>query len=198
MDWEREPDLEELREIYLLLERSPDQAEPKLAALAEQQGSIASMWLLAEGYSGTYFPADTSRSKYWYRQAAEAGSEEAAYNLGRLHLEDREDGKAVAAFARGAELGHLPSAYNLALLCREGRGTRKDILRYRKLLECAAADGHLFAKRDLAVDLMTRQSGLKLKFRGFLLLTRLYLIDVPHELLRAWKHGPEIGDHLRG
>ena len=150
IEWDREPDLDELRTAYALLATNGSVARPKLEALAGR-GSILSMWYLADAYaSGRFFAKDLDKAKTWYIRAEANGWIPASYNLGREYYELNDYNSAFEAFSRGAAKNYVPAVYRLAMMYKDGLGTTKDINECRNLLNIAVSKGHLFAKRDLA------------------------------------------------
>jgi hypothetical protein len=150
IEWDREPDLDELRTAYALLATNGSVARSKLETLADR-GSILSMWYLADAYSsGRFFAKDLEKAKTWYIRAEANGWIPASYNLGREYYELNDYNSAFEAFSRGAAKNYVPAVYRLAMMYHDGLGTTKDINQCRNLLNIAVSKGHLFAKRDLA------------------------------------------------
>jgi uncharacterized protein len=88
--WENEPSLEQLRHAYALLTKEPIQALEQLRELAGR-GSVMSMVYIANAHRrGRGVDRDLPRAKEWYSKASERGSALASYELGRIHLADRD------------------------------------------------------------------------------------------------------------
>ena len=89
------------------------------------------------------------------RDAADAGSAEAQYNLGLFHERglgvDRDDGAALAWYRKAAAQAHPYSQFNLAVFHLKGRGTPQDDALAAQAFETAAALGVSRASYILAV-----------------------------------------------
>jgi TPR repeat protein len=99
----------------------------------------------------------------WYGQAAEAGSVEAMFALGQLHL-DRDpasgvrDAKLAANhFERAARAGHALAQFQLGVMYCTGEGVEKDLTRGVAWYEAAAKQGHALGQFNLAVMLSKGQ-----------------------------------------
>src|SRR4051812_5396643 len=83
--WAKEPDLEMLESVIVLVGNDPRRAVEEFKSLADR-GSVGSLlWLGSIFEGGDGIPADISRSEEYYQRALEAGSRDAAFNLGRLY-----------------------------------------------------------------------------------------------------------------
>ena len=150
IEWDREPDLDELDTAYALLATNGGVAVSKLEELADR-GSIMSMWYLGDAYaSGRFFAKDLDKAKTWYIRAEAIGWIPASYRLGRIYFALNDYNSAFEAFSRGAAKNYVPAVYRLAMMYKDGLGTTKDINQCSNLLKIAASKGNLFAKRDLA------------------------------------------------
>jgi len=81
----------------------------------------------------------------WLLRAAEAGSAQAAFNVGVMYergfVVERDSSRAVEWYRKAAE-GDVPAAkHNLALLLRDGKGAPRDAKRAIELLRSAARQG---------------------------------------------------------
>ena len=81
----------------------------------------------------------------WLLRAAEAGSAQAAFNVGVMYergfVVERDSGRAVEWYRKAAD-GNMPAAkHNLALLLRDGKGAPRDAKRAIELLHSAARQG---------------------------------------------------------
>jgi localization factor PodJL len=81
----------------------------------------------------------------WLLRAAEAGSAQAAFNVGVMYergfVVERDSSRAVEWYRKAAE-GNMPAAkHNLALLLRDGKGAPRDVKRAIELLQSAARQG---------------------------------------------------------
>ena len=81
----------------------------------------------------------------WLLRAAEAGSAQAAFNVGVMYergfVVERDSSRAVEWYRKAAD-GNMPAAkHNLALLLRDGKGAPRDAKRAIELLHSAARQG---------------------------------------------------------
>lgn len=169
--WEKEPAVKELDRANGLLETDPVRAFQELRTLTEK-GSPHSMLLLGWAYErGLGTTADMKQAETWYRRAYEKGSKkvskEAACHLGYIYLQQKNSDKAHEAFAAGAAMDYAPAIYRLGVMYRYGRGVNKQPDKARSLFERASVLGHVFAKAELAKQLMSGQFGFFNIFRGF-------------------------------
>jgi TPR repeat protein len=167
--WDSEPDMEALRRLHATLSTDRVAALAGLKELADR-GSMMSMVYIAHAYrKGTGIGVDLLQSNQWYRRAAAAGSVLASYELGWNYLEAKDYDKALEMFAIGAEKEYPPSMNALAMMYARGQGVPVNLNGARDLLEGAAAQGHLYAKANLASLLRRGKFGVWQRPRGFLL-----------------------------
>jgi peptidoglycan hydrolase-like protein with peptidoglycan-binding domain len=107
---------------------------------------IAAMEELARRLiQGTGVAKDPQAGAGWLLRAAEAGSAQAAFNVGVMYergfVVERDSGRAVEWYRKAAD-GNMPVAkHNLALMLRDGKGAPRDIARAIELLQSAAHQG---------------------------------------------------------
>lgn len=177
--WENEPDLDGLKSAHSMLKTDPDRAFQELQRLVER-GSPHSMLYLGSAYErGIGTSANIMQAKKWYRLAQEKGtkrvSKEAAYHLGRLYLEEKNNVMAYEAFSASAAMEYAPGIYRLGVMYRCGFGVTKQPDKARALFEKASALGEVFAKAEIAKQFMAGQFGFSNVFKGFYLFLRAYL-----------------------
>ena len=123
---------------------APMAAEPAVGALEE--GVRAAL--------GLGSAIDFARAAEAFGRAAEAGSAQAAFNLGELYRAGRgvpqDYRRAADWFQRAAEAGFAPARFHLAVLAFNGVGVPRDFGRVRELLRKAAAQGLPQARQALA------------------------------------------------
>jgi TPR repeat protein len=164
--WQGEPDLTALHDAHGLLATDPQRAITKLTDLAER-GSLMSMVYLAEACkSGAGTSVDAERAEEWYERAARGGSVLATYHLGRIYLNRMDFPRAEEAFRAGENKGYMPSAHQLGRMLAGGIGVPKNVNAGREHLERASRGGYVFAKRDLALLLLSGQFGVLAALRG--------------------------------
>jgi TPR repeat protein len=149
VDWEAEPDIEELKRSHALLATNPDQAIKNLEILVSR-GSIMSAWYLGEFYEhGEYASKDIDKAIKWYTQAETMGWPHASYMLGHIYMSARKYDEAFASFSRGSAKKYSPATYRLAKMYRDGISVDVDFNKYCELLTLAASNKHVYAKREL-------------------------------------------------
>jgi TPR repeat protein len=94
---------------------------------------------------GTGIAKDPQAGAGWLLHAAEAGSPQAAFNVGVMYergfVVERDSSRAVEWYRRAAD-GNMPAAkHNLALMLRDGKGASRDVKRCVELLLSAAHQG---------------------------------------------------------
>ena len=89
------------------------------------------------------------------QSGAEAGDEQALYNLGVFYSEGKaapaDAGKAIGYYRRAAEAGSALAAFNLAQALRKGNGVAQDYVEAAKWYEQAARNGDYRAGNELGL-----------------------------------------------
>lgn len=112
--------------------------------------------------TGTGTPKNLQEAEKWYRAATCAESGQAEFFLGSLFREKGEREKALRTFEESARKGYLPAIYHLGRMYMFGRGgVLKDETKAREYIEQAAQRGHLFARRDVAYQMMSGARGVR-------------------------------------
>lgn len=99
---------------------------------------------------------DMLAASRWFREAAEAGSPNAQFNLGALHAAGALSGgkpdyeAALPWFRKAAEQGHVDAQYNLGLAAAQGLGRPEDNTEAARWFEPAAKAGLPDAQAALA------------------------------------------------
>lgn len=92
---------------------------------------------------------------YWFRQAAQRGHPQAAYNLGAMYYNGtgmaRDLPAAALWFARSAERGFADAQFQLGRMHAVGEGVPLDHAEEARLYRAAAEQGHVLAQYNLAV-----------------------------------------------
>jgi len=160
MNWQLEPDVEELRRLQSLRSTNPEKAYNGMEQLAGQ-GSIASMLDLAYAYAnGLGVQVDLYIAEAWYRRAMEAGSPYGSYGVGAMNSRKKDFGKALQAFRAGAASDFVPSLYRMGRIYKRGLGVEANPAQAREFWQRASDLGHVRAKRDLAFMLMSGKFGI--------------------------------------
>jgi TPR repeat protein len=125
-----------------------EQARCLLEPLAAR-GSVYSLVTLGLLYEFDYLGSpDLKSATLYYERAADLGSTEAHYHLGRILVEQGDEPSALNSFTQGAESGSVSCMYWTALLVRRAN-ERSDEEQGAAWLKRAAEQGHFYAKRDL-------------------------------------------------
>jgi len=161
-----------------MLATEPARALVELKALAAR-GSVVSMLYIADAYrKGRGTAVEIYEAKDWYTRAMQSGSVTGCYELGRIYYEQRNYSKAEEAFRQGESKNHAPSIHMLGLMHLKGIGVEKNRDKARELFEKASSLGHVFAKRNLAILLMTGRYGASQFVRGL----TLFVTGIKHLL----------------
>ena len=148
LEWVAGPGQE--HRAYQAIEKGDYDEARRLLEPVAARGSTYSLLTLAWLYEGAKLgPADMNVAISYYERAASEGSAEAHRRLGRLLYDLGEEEKARAAFEHGSQAGIITCMYWLGKMMLEGRGGPIEVNRGTELLETAAAQGHMFAKRRL-------------------------------------------------
>jgi uncharacterized protein len=130
-------------------ERNYAEAACLLQPLVEHNSEYALLslgWIYETGATG---PVDKKTARFYYELAANQGSADAYYELGRLHSSNSEESLARIAFEAGAERSNIPCMSRLGEMMVKGRGGSIDIAMGTEWLVNAAKQGHIFAQRSL-------------------------------------------------
>ncbi len=163
-----------VNQAYAIQNTNPVRAYEQFKMLAEK-GAPQAMFQLGWAYQkGIGVPTSMVQAEHWFRLAYEKGLTDdkkvAALFLGKLFLVQNAYAKAHEMFASGAAMDYPPAIYRLARLYRDGLGVDKQPDKARELFEKASALGNVFARKSLALQLLSGQFGFLNIFRGFGLL----------------------------
>lgn len=117
------------------------------------EGNVERQIFLAERY---YFgtaeiPKDKDMAVKYYRLAADAGSDSAAFNLGIIYQQDKDFDQAVHYYEIASSAKNFAAQDNLAVMYQDGAGVEKDIVKAEKLYLLALSNGSTYSKRNLAI-----------------------------------------------
>lgn len=171
-----EDDRARMRQANEMRDTDPARSFQEYRVLAEKGLPYAMLGLAFNYMKGLGTPVDCAQAEVWCRRAYDTGSGNtkamATYFLGWCYLKLNNYPKALEILSAGADMNYGPSIYRLAQMYRGGLGVEKQPDKIRVLNERAAALGHLLAKRDLALQLMSGRFGVGNIFKGFVLLLR--------------------------
>ena len=106
-------------------------------------------YLYQEGLGGE---ASSEKAQEIFQALADANDPQGSYFLAKVFLSSSRLPEAANYFEKSAQLGHVSGAYWAAALHGGLYGYATDIQKRRSFLELAAKLGHIYAKRDLALD----------------------------------------------
>jgi TPR repeat protein len=166
IDWDAEPDIDQLRRSHELLSTDPVRAINELEQLA-QLGSTMSILYIAHAYrTGIQGKPDLEKAEYWLLQDTNAGYTKSAYSLALVFRKQKKYLEAIK-LCKGELLNSFaPALYLLGVMYKNGEGVSKNLRITRDCWENGASLGHLFSKRDLAFLLISGQFGFFQMARG--------------------------------
>lgn len=152
------------------------EAMPLYKGMADS-GDVQSQFLLGWMYrDGWGVTADVQQATIWFRRAADGGSPDGAFELAKLFEGQREYDKAFEQYERAAATSYGPALYRLGRMYEFGKGVVKSIDKALFYYESAAAQGHVFGIKNLALLLMQGRRGMLARCRGLLLFVKcMYL-----------------------
>ncbi len=129
------------------------EAVPILKTLAEN-GRVEAQFYLGYCYNKGYgVPADSEKTIFWYRKAADKGHKVAQYNLGICFENgdcvNKDTSLAIFWYIKSANLGYAPAQCSLARCYEYGIGVEIDYETAENWCRKAAAQGHSKAKEAL-------------------------------------------------
>jgi TPR repeat protein len=114
-------------------------------------------------------PADLAQAGQWFERAANTGSAVGTYAVFAIRFREGRYTEAKDWLERAANQGYTPAIYYLGRLYESGKGVGVDRKKAHEYFERAAAQGHLLAKRQIAVSLLKGEHGLIRVPRGLLM-----------------------------
>lgn len=129
----------------------------------------------------------------WYERAANAGIPAGYYCLAGMRLRERKEGDVRELMECAAAQGYSPALFHLATMYRFGQGVPVDLVKAHQYCEQAAAQGHIFAQRQIAQRYLRGEFGMWGVAKGCLMVAKiiwtgvkLKLKDPSNERLRRW------------
>lgn len=120
-------------------------------------------WMYSEGI-GT--EPDRDVALFWFKKAAQKGSAEGMFYCGRLLEEFEKYDEAFEYIRLGAVRNYAPALCRLGLMYSIGRGVTENKDFAVQYLRRAAEQGNVFAKRELAVQLIMHSPSLLKRVEG--------------------------------
>jgi TPR repeat protein len=142
-------------------------------ALAEQGDIWAQVTLGWMYHSGTGVERGLEDAKEWYSKAASSNSPEAEYYLASLYRTQERYQEARDWLERSAAQGFPPAIYQLGRVYLFGEGVIADRKKALEYFEDAAQKGHLFARRNIAAEILKGRRGLRRIPVGFIEFVRV-------------------------
>jgi TPR repeat protein len=125
-------------------------ARTLFASLAEnKEAQLHLGYLYQEGLGGQ---ASREKAQEIFQALADADDLQGSYFLAKAFLSSSRLPEAAHYFEKSAQLGHASGAYWAAALHRGLYGHSTDMHKHRSFLELAAKLGHIYGKRDLALE----------------------------------------------
>ncbi|MEC3767503.1 tetratricopeptide repeat protein [Cupriavidus sp. SS-3] len=134
--------------------------------LADQGHSESQVFLGCMFAEGKGVQASQEDAAHWFRRAAELGSARGGFYLGRLLTMEGKHADAFPLYQRSAAAGYPPSQFRLGVSYLRGQGVRRDLTLAFRYLEAAKANGHIFARRELAILDILGYRGVARRFLG--------------------------------
>lgn len=150
----RTPDNDLLSVSYkLMMNGKYEEAFPLLTSLAEEGSEYACLYLAWLYQKGLGVAQDHQKAQTWYRAVADTGSPIGQHYLGNLLRKLSQFEEAFEWHKRSADAGYLPAIYRVSKMYIRGQGIAKQNDMAQMYLSEAAVLGHLFAKRDVAIQM---------------------------------------------
>jgi TPR repeat protein len=163
-------------------------ARALFASLGEiKEAQLQLGYLYQEGLGGEASP---EKSQEIFQSLADANDIQGLYHLGRFFLKFSRLPEAAHYFEKSAQLGHVSGAYWASALHRGVYGHSTDIQKHRTFLELAVKLGHIYGKRDLALE--DAQAASTLRERGTAYLRYLGILAQGIALTIRDRHDPRI------
>lgn len=150
-----------------------EEAFRRFSALADT-GSVPAQVFMGWMYqTGKGIQQDLRTAEKWYRRAAERNSPWAQFYLAGLYRKQQEYPLAIQWLEKSASQGYSPALYLLGKLYYTGEGVPLNRQKAFEYFEKAAAKGHLFAKRNIAHDMISGRRGFNRIPGGVVMLARV-------------------------
>lgn len=121
-------------------------------------------WMIQNGI-GTQI--DLNESALWFERAASLGSVQGAFYYGRYLTTQGRDEQALEWYRTAANKGDIASIFRVGYSLVRGKGTAIDIHKGYQYLLSAAADGNIFAKREVGILDVKGNRGFIYRVTGF-------------------------------
>lgn len=129
----------------------------QLADSGHSESQVFIAWMLSQGIGCT---TNETQAATYYEQAATLGNPVGCFYFGRWLTKAGEHKKAYGFYLRDAQSKHLPSMFRVGYSLARGKGVDADSRRAYEMLWGAAARGHAYALREIAVQDLRGARGL--------------------------------------
>jgi TPR repeat protein len=143
----------------LMNEGKYEEALPLLRSLADQGSEYACLYLAWLYQMGLGVAKDQAEAEKLYRAVADTGSPMGQHYLGNLLRKLEQFEQAFKWHEQAAKAGYLPAIYRLSKMYGVGQGVDRNEIKAQQYLQEAAMKEHLFARRDIAVQMLKGRFG---------------------------------------
>lgn len=151
----------DLAAVRRLIQRGQSKEAYDRCLLLAQEGSPKAQLLVGWMYlAGRGVQQNVEAAEAWIRKAVKADFPQAEFYLGAIFRFRGDYRTALEWFTRSACNGYIPAIYHLGRIYRFGEGVPEDRSKAFEYIEEAAAKGHLFARRDVAGEMMSGRRGI--------------------------------------
>lgn len=161
-----------------------------LAASGYAPAQVFAGWASELGRSG---PVNIDEAKRWYAAAAESGDAVGQYYLGTLLVRQGDTAAGASWIKRAATQDYAPALYRLGRLHEGAVGVEDDPEESLRLMKRAAAIGHPFAQRWIAVRGIKGREGALGVLRGL-----MWFVSAPVLAVRLGWNEPDDPNILEG
>lgn len=137
-----------------------NEAYGELLRLAEAGSAHAQLHLGWMYHFGKGVQRDVNEAKRWYHRAVRSNLPRAEFYLASTYWNERDFQQALEWLKRSASHGFAPATYHLGRMYRHGVGVQADLQKALEYVEEAARQGHLFARRDIAREMLKGRRGI--------------------------------------
>jgi uncharacterized protein len=134
--------------------------------LAQDGDVFAQTQIAAMHYRGKGTARNLLEAEKWYRSAAESGDRYARFVLARFLIDERRELEAFDLLLQLSELPYLPACYWLSRLYSRGERVKKNAQLASYYLQYSGEHGHIWARRELALQKLLGKMGLNKVFSG--------------------------------
>lgn len=128
-----------------------------------EAGHVGGMIAYADVLESSGVPQDIAQSRVWTERAAQLGSQEAMYQLARLHDLGRGGEQDLVSarhwYEQAGGLGHPESAFEAGMMWALGQGGESDDVNARRWLRLSAETGYAPAQGQLGLMLYQGRGG---------------------------------------